>query len=456
MSFINFNWKIKAKTKKRGAIIFGAIFFVLLITVETNDDVPFEGTDYARLTQKSLDSAFIGFGSDTTQLQTGWNKQNITPTKPIRLVGFGVQDNFEHVHDSVFVRTFFLSDGKKSVALLSFDLLFVHPVLKQEIERRIKAKTGLVDHIYYTATHTHNSFGGWGYSKLLDKVMVAGYDQDIVNDIADKVVLSIFLAKRNLSLTTTAYQSLDFSSHIRNRINGEDPIDSTFKVLKLRNDKKQDAYISTFSAHATCLYGVMSENHLSGDYPGMMSANIEKDTMALFAFCAGGIGSYSPMNTKSQLKETREYADRMTADLLSNENGFQFNDSVGLEYYDSPLFLGEPHLRLTRNLRLRPWVFRLLFGEFNPRITSLRIGNTVFIGFPAEISGELYLEEIEKARQKNINLVITSLNGSYLGYIMPDRYYYTETSKEVRWMNWFGPVSGSYFKSIIGDIVERY
>jgi len=42
------------------------------------------------------------------------------------------------------------------------------------------------------------------------------------------------------------------------------------------------------------------------------------------------------------------------------------------------------------------------------------------------------------AEEKGLNLIITTFNGGYIGYVTPDQYY-NHRYHEVRDMNWFGP-----------------
>ena len=63
----------------------------------------------------------------------GWDKQNITPTEPVRIVGYGIQEDFETVNDSIYVRTTVFSQGEKTYALISYDFLFVHPNIVNQV-----------------------------------------------------------------------------------------------------------------------------------------------------------------------------------------------------------------------------------------------------------------------------------------------------------------------------------
>jgi neutral ceramidase len=103
--------------------------------------------------------------------------------------------------------------------------------------------------------------------------------------------------------------------------------------------------------------------------------------------------------------------------------------------------LPKPQWRLGRNLKLRPWVFYLLYGRYPAWISLLKTGPVCWGGIPADFSGELALE-IEKHFSDN-PLIVISFNGGYIGYITPD-WRYDLRHYETRVMNWFGPGNGSY------------
>ena len=56
--------------------------------------------------------------------------------------------------------------------------------------------------------------------------------------------------------------------------------------------------------------------------------------------------------------------------------------------------------------------------------------------------------------QKGVNLMITSFNGGYVGYITPDKYYGMD-SYETRTMNWFGPQNAAYFEELMQGLISK-
>ena len=59
------------------------------------------------------------------------------------------------------------------------------------------------------------------------------------------------------------------------------------------------------------------------------------------------------------------------------------------------------------------------------------------------------------ALSKGKNLIITSFNGNYNGYITLDDHYDRYDAEEVRALNWVGPYFGAYYQEIIKKILAK-
>ena len=432
-------------------LLLGVFFFA----IESVDETSFVDQDFHVQSIANIDSAFNANKSTTGKILAGWSKSNITPQKPVRIVGYGIQDNFEIVHDSVYVRSFVFNQEGINYLMLSYDLLFIHPNLKHRLEARLEEENIHFDGIYYSATHSHNSFGGWGYNKLVDDLVVAGEDEEILNYVIKKTINSIKESKRTMAEVKIGYGKYDFQEYIRNRIKWHGPIDPWLHVVKLvRNDKTDSAIVTVFSAHATCLFTKMDDNILSGDYPGNLSLTFEKG-YGVSMFCAGGIASFSPVYTHSNIEGLMDYAGRMHKSLVDSIQSIQVNSVSVLRFVETEIQLPTPTFRVSENIRLKTYLFNAIMGEVNAHIKYFQVGNVSFLGMPGEISGEIYQQELLKASNKNKQLIVTSLNGDYIGYVVPREYYHTETCREVREMNWFGPQSGEYFDSLINRVIEK-
>lgn len=420
------------------------------------DSPPFLSQDYYKKTVTGLDSAINQLDTTTNQpVLAGWDKQNITPKQPVRIVGYGIQAKFESVNDSIYVRTTVFSQGGKKYALISYDFLFVHPNLVYRIADEINSQHLTLDGIYYAATHSHNSFGGWGFNRLFDKIILDGEKDHVIERVVSQTIASIKNAINNIDTTLISTETFNFQDFIRNRIPDEDTLDPWMHAMQLVHPSKKDtALIAVFSAHATSLFSIKDENVLSGDYPGMMSQLYESANKQ-FTFCAGGVASFSPRNSKSAIKETASYAQALLTPLRDSIAAITPKTVTQLQFFKIKLHLPEPIFRINDTYQVRPWLFKRIIGYIEPDIQFLRVGNMVFLGFPGEISGELYQEELKNAKEKNVSLAVTSLNGNYTGYVMPQDYYDEKTCHELREMNWFGPQSGLYFKKLIHHMTDH-
>jgi hypothetical protein len=113
-----------------------------------------------------------------------------------------------------------------------------------------------------------------------------------------------------------------------------------------------------------------------------------------------------------------------------------------------PLELGEPQVKISKDWRLRPWVFKSAFGVYKPYLTALRIGDLILLGTPCDFSGALSGPVDTEAAKNNCTTIITSFNGHYIGYITEDKYYDSE-HYETRLMNWYGPGNGAYISECL-------
>ena len=76
------------------------------------------------------------------------------------------------------------------------------------------------------------------------------------------------------------------------------------------------------------------------------------------------------------------------------------------------------------------------------------------IALPCELSSEFYPELQKLAEAKGMRLIITSFNGSYVGYATPSRNFHIN-HMETRTMNWTGKYGGDYFNELVRLIIEK-
>ena len=441
-----------------GKILLGLLILILVILAFTI--TPVDRTDYREMSYfKEMNTLLNDWEPtiDTTQtLKANWSKINLTPSKPTPTAGYGDRQGkpYQSIHDSVYVRAIVLSTSQKPIAIVSCDLLIFPPEVRNLLKEKLKTIGFDWSQVYVGTTHTHNSLGAWG-KNAVGELFAGKYDQNVVNHIADKVLEAIKKANQNLVPTKIGYAEINAQSLVFNRLVG-DKLGSTdpfLRVLKLEKQTGETAIFTTFSAHATTLNA--DKNFLSADYPGEYVQRLSQ-AVNFAVFMAGSVGSSGPVGEelKDDFAQMKNLSEGLSVKILEKIKDIKVETVNQLSLSTFTISLREPQVRFAQNWRFRPWVFKTLFGDYPAEIRALKIGKIVMIGTPCDYSGELMPEVIKAARNRNLNLIVTSFNGGYVGYITHDRHY-DLNSYETRVMNWYGVQNGVYFQEMIEKILGK-
>lgn len=365
------------------------------------------------------------------------------------LVGYKPRGAYDFVLDSSFVKAIVVGNGDQRVAFLNYELLIVHPVLAKTVEKTIKNAALPVDLVYFTGTHTHSGMGGY-MPGIMGKIAFGGYDEKVVNLLAEKSAQAVEKALKSQDTVAVTYQKYSAPQFVGNRFIPNGPIDPFIRQLVFTKGDGTKGTLFTYTAHATCLNSKFMG--LSGDYPFYLTQDMLND-YDFSMFAAGTVGSHQPLAPGREPKDIKAYAHQL--DSLMEQPPL-LRDTVQTKRLTLGTLvpqLPEATYRISDNIRLRPWVFNNLFGDTNAHFDVVQLGNTLLISSSGELSGMFYKKWEALANQKGLNLIITSFNGGYMGYIVPDQYYH-RSYFEARDMNWFGPYSGSYYDMIITKLIQ--
>ena len=439
-------------------ILLGLVILILIFLAFTI--VPVDRTDYREMSYYQEMNTLLDNWKptiDTSQnLKAGWAKINLTPSKPTPTAGYGDREGkpYQSIHDSVYVRAIVLSTAQKPIAIVSCDLLIFPPEVTILLKEKIKTIGFDWSQVYVGTTHTHNSLGAWGKNSV-GELFAGKYDQNTVDFIANKVLEAIKKANQNIVSAKIGYAEINAKELVFNRLVGDKlgTTDPFVRVLKIEKQTGETALLTTFSAHATTLNA--DKNFLSADYPGELVNQLNQK--GYFAsYMAGSVGSSGPVGEelKDDFIQMKNLSEGLSAKVLKEISHIKVESINQLSLSTFKVSLREPQVRFAQNWRFRPWVFKTLFGDYPAEIKALRIGKNVMIGTPCDYSGELMPEVIKTARNRNLNLIVTSFNGGYVGYITHDRHY-NLNSYETRTMNWYGPQNGVYFQEMIEKILKK-
>ncbi len=431
--------------------VLGVIWFSLFTRVDRNS---YKESEFYLEMDARLDSLALAFQEELNKdsLEVGWSRVSITPVEQAPLAGYSNRNPkvMEGLHDSIFVRSVVFKQGAEKVALVAADLLIFHPEVTQRIAMALSTDWSM-DQLYLTTTHTHSSLGGWAPGLVGEAI--AGVNNDTVAQfIADRVVLSIEKAGSTLFTSKVGVVETDLNQLVYNRLAHEEgTTDPWLKSLLINRDEKM-GIMNFYSAHATCLNSQWS--HLSGDFPGRLNSLLARDTLYDFTlYGAGAVGSMGPVAPGEGWDRVEKYAGELKRQMDFLPMIATYADISSLTSFQLSLPLRQPYVKITEDWAVRPYIFKKLAGDYAVNISVFKLGTTLFIGIPADFSGELAVPLYQKARDLGLNLIITSFNGGYIGYVVKDEWY--DLNKyESRSMSWYGPDNGAYLSEIIERILQ--
>jgi hypothetical protein len=426
-------------------VILMAISLVAPINRSNLHDQPFYSNMLAMLdTMKPIRSA-------QSKILASWTKVNVTPSYEMPMAGYKPRKSFESVHDSLFARILFLQSGSSRIAIVNIDLLIFPPVLKNEIQRKLR-ESGAEIFLYLSATHTHNGIGGWDDSTL-GRVASGEFHEEWIDSTANKIV-NVITASKPIEASVSYWES-DASELVVNRIAyGKGKTDGKLRGLQLKRVDSTKALVFSFSAHPTSV--TKKSLSLSVDYPGSTLKLIEQD-FDFGMFMGGMVGSHSFNRLEEQNFELVEKEGQLIYQKISARTNFTPKDSISISYAHIPIQFGPSQLRIADNWKVRNWVLGSLFGGLKGELTYLRIGDIIMIGTPCDFSGEIFAREgLENyVESQNKHLMVTSFNGDYIGYITHDGHYDSIKNAETRELNWVGPYYGEYFSTMIKKLIDK-
>lgn len=432
------------------------LVLILASMITTMDKTPYEQMPYYKKWKQEITRSKPGSSAGSGELKIGWAKVNITPSRPTPMAGYGNRHGklYESVHDSVYVRTMVIDNGETQVAIVAADLLIIPPTVTQILEQKLTTQQVPFDQVFFGATHSHNSVGGWGTG--ISGIFFSGrYNQQTVNDISDAIFQSIVRAKANLQPAKISYSEAIDTTDIQNRLVGkEGTIDPEVRSIVVEKEDGQKAILSSYAAHSTVM---QSKNmQLSRDYPGVLVDSLEKSRYDFAMYMAGAVGSMGPVEKGADdFDEMKNQAYGVQKSIMSKDSISEKEKNSNISFLTLPLPLRDASPRLTMNLVLRSWIFNKAFGEFSVYVKAIRIGNILMVGMPCDFSGELVAELDAYAKTKGLNLMVTSFNGGYIGYITNDKYFDRDLY-ETKTMSWYGPYNGAYLQEVIKDIINKF
>jgi hypothetical protein len=444
------------KASKILLVVVDVILLAVLLTIRPIDRYPLESKDFYQAMNQKLEQFSVGESKGDT-LMAGWQSVNITPDQAVNLAGYGRRGPVKQVHDSLFAKVLVLDNGGMKLALISLDLIVFPKRLSENLTKALQEGLLPVDGIFFGAIHTHNGYGHWERAPAI-QVAFGQYRASLVADMQEKIQLALEMAVENRKPARTGFLKVAAPGYVINRLDTENgKKDADVRSLIVEQVGGHKAIITSYSAHPVVLDTDILE--LSRDYPGFLTDHLEKHGQFDMAmFFAGMVGSHTvaPMSVRNYAKA--DSIGRGLSRLIIQKSGdITYYDNRDLACENLDVELPKPQLRISKRAAVRSWLFNLLIGPLKGNIRLVRIGNMLMLGTPGDFSGEIavnsYFDSL--AASQSLDLMITSFNGNFIGYITEDYHYDISTSEEVTLMNWTGPYMGSYFSWIISNMISK-
>ncbi len=445
---------------------------MVILAVRLVDDTPYFQTDYYAATRARLRD-LIATGAVETRgaLQAGWSRTTLIPpwhrqpaskTKKnsnatsmqnafweLPLAGYSKRhgQQAQGVHDSLYASALTLQVGEQKIVCLSLDALIVSRAMAEGVMRQVSPEFGLQrSQILFGATHTHSSLGAWGEGVLAEQ-FAGDYDPQVLQWIIDQSVLAIRRALADLSPASFACGEFSAPRYVANRLVGEKgQVDEGFSFIALQQRDGDYGVIGAYAAHATVL--AFDNMLLSADYPGFWRARIEKSLPGVAIFFAGAVGSHRPAGEGKDFDQARAIGEGLADSLLAHLPRAKFHSEASLRTLGLPVNLPPLHLRITDDFRLAPWLAEKLVYENDTYLQLLALDRLLWIGAPCDFSGELSAPLKDFAATHGYQALFTSFNGSYIGYLVPGKYYHYP-AYESRIMSFFGPYMADYGEELM-------
>jgi neutral ceramidase len=454
---------------KRFFIITASILFLLIILffilTRPVDHTPYFETDFYQKSQLQIDSLKKIKTGRNESLQAGFSQVSITPLlnqqdenismgkfMKVPLAGYGGRKGAPAtgVHDSIYIKAAALRSGNTLAVFVTADLLIMPPEIvdsamvllsNQGIDRR---------NLIFSATHTHSSLGAWG-SGFVGKQFAGEENNSLKKWLSLKITEAVLAAVDDLKPARLGSGSFSAGEFTRNRLTGEKGTkNDEFSFILIEQPGYKKAVIGSFAAHSTTLGDENLE--ISADYPGFWARKMEQTSVDYALFLAGSMGSQSPVS-KGEGFDKPEYIGESLADSLNKYLVHtNLKDKPELSLLSLQMPLPDFRFRLTTRRTLSNGLSKKMMPHPGTAyLQAVRLDSMIWIATPSDFSGEYALQVKYMLATKGFESNITGFNGSYVGYIIPGRYFYLD-KYEPKTMGWFGPYMGDYTMDLITQL----
>jgi hypothetical protein len=381
----------------------------------------------------------VGYGQgspgETTQVNMGAARVDITPGVPLPMSGYAARDKpFTGIHDSLFATALYFMNSENSLLLITADLIGYSRQFLDETREMISDRIDILpENILFTAVHNHGGPVTKTYERDVPETV-----EDYVKVLQEKFIdLAIQASEITVPIrmgTGKGYCALNINRRAEFADGGiwlgrdsQKPCDHEVDLVRFDDlNNRTLAVLINWPCHATASG---QENYqITGDWPGAAARYFkgqagEEVVVAITAGASGDINPiYGPGKDFNEIEAVGYHVGKTAWETYNQTSTF----SVGsIEATNTSLILPGKKAGKDRfpqeNYESAP--------DVEIKLSVFRIGHLVLAGISGELMNEIGTE-IKKQSPYSNTVILTHCNGSS-GYICTDNAY-TEGGYEVQ------------------------
>ena len=367
----------------------------------------------------------------------GVGQVDITPPLTMPYLGFSPRHQyFRDVHDRLYARSLYVSDGQCQAIVISTDTIGLSNSLMgsghnltAEIRAAVEHATGVpASRVMLTSSHAHSSVETLGIRPLADEPGAASWLEALKDQIASSAKLARQDAfEAELRVGRGKVENVSYNPR------EEERIDQELIVLIFESEAGEKIFVVQFACHPVI---VQCQDLVSGDFVGVVQTQVAQtiDNTKACLFLQGACGDINPIMDDTRdfrhvsavgmeiVKEVARVFAQVQSDKPAAQPVIVNVDSRMLSFPSRPLPDKAETLRLEQKAKDGDgwaddavWRIREGEGPFEGEVQYLRIGNTVLVGIPGEPFCQLGME-IKKRCEPLVGIPVGYANG-YLGNI---------------------------------------
>ena len=409
------------------------------------------------------------------ELAAGVATVDLTPPAEMKaaLGGYGARLSrpAEGVHDRIYAKALVISDGERTFAIVTADILAFPPPVKPAVVIRLEQAGVSCDQLILLPSHSHTSIdmSAINPGNVFAIPQIGVYQPELYELVVNRLVDVVRRAATKLQPVTVGTSCLDLKGWNRNRREEGGPTDATLTVTRIDSaEGKPFVALVHFTAHPT----FMQVKHMkfSGGWPGHMQRRLEsligQDAVVMFA--NGAQGDVSPV-ARPDSGPTRWDVAETFGQQLANQAHKAWQQTtprqdVSFDFHTHTIVLperiwhgnfmetGGKEYSLSKKLLAK--ILPLMFPS-QTDVVSLRLGDLLIVGVPGELTTRLG-QRLKNGAITAIgakHVVVGGLADAWISYILTEEEYRSGGYEAS--VSFYGPTLGETIVTGALDGVEQ-